>query len=81
MPGTEKKTPQKLMHNNQDGGVNQKSIFDAGYNAYEQGIEVRELENQSVDAGVDEQFAALWQNGWQRAREDSALSRLGSKVD
>ena len=52
-----------------------KAVFDAGYNAYENG-------NDECDAGagaepmfVDPNYIALWRSGWRRAHEDSALPR------
>lgn len=52
----------------------QKSAFDSGYNSYEDGNRDRDSGAASEALAGDPHLVAMWRHGWQRAREDSALS-------
>jgi len=59
----------------QDRLMDPKVVFDAGYNAYEDGNDECSFGAGAEPSLVDPDFLAQWRSGWRRAHEDSALSR------
>jgi len=62
-------------------GIDRKVAFDAGYSSYEDGKDECDFGLNSETLVVDPKFAALWRYGWQRAHQDSALSRRGYRFE
>ncbi|MBI1206857.1 MAG: hypothetical protein GC191_06160 [Azospirillum sp.] len=59
--------------------MDQKTVFDAGYRSYEDGNRERDFDAGVVAWTDKAQFAALWCDGWQRAKQDSVLLRYHAK--
>ena len=68
-------------HDQQGRGVDRKAVFDAGYNAYEDGKHDSDFGPNFQMMVDDPSFAAIWRYGWQRAHEDSTLSTRNLQVE
>ncbi len=52
--------------------MDQKTAFDAGYRAYEDGSRANDT---GAAWNTEPQLAAVWRAGWYRGREDSVMMR------